>query len=259
MGLLRAILPALLALAAGFLPAQPGRVRVAAAADLKWALEDAAAAFAREQPGRTCVLTFGSSGSFFAQLTQGAPFDVFLSADVAYPQRLVERGLARADTLFRYGQGGLVLWVPAASPVPIEQLGLASVRHPAVRKVAIANPLHAPYGLAAQAALQRAGMLEHARGKLVLGENVSQAAQFVHSGAADLGIIARSLALAPAMRDRGRIWRIPPELHPPLDQGGVVLARARDPEAALAFARFLAGPAGASIFAKHGFDPPGNR
>lgn len=249
-----------LALAAALLlgapaPAQaPRQVRVAAAADLKWALEEVKAAFERERPGTTLALTFGSSGNFHAQLLQRAPFDLFLSADRDYPQRLVAAGLAHGP--FTYAIGHLVLWVPGASPLDLDRLGLAAVKEPSVRRVALANPRHAPYGRAAEAALRRAGLWEAVQGRAVLGDSVSQAAQFVETGSADLGLIALSLALAPPMKPLGRFWAVPQDLHPRLEQGGVVLDWAQDPEAARAFAAFLAGPRGRAILGRFGFEPP---
>lgn len=245
-------------LAAWVLPAQPapGTVRVAAAADLRWALEEVRGAFERSRPGTTVAVTFGSSGNFFAQLQQQAPFDVFLSADADYPRRLAQQGLAEPP--FLYARGPLALWVPKSSPLKIEAEGLHALLHPGVRRIAIANPRHAPYGRAAEAALRRAGLLERLQMKLVLGENVSQAAQFAQTGNADAGIIALSLAMSAVMQERGRSWRIPADLHPPLDQGGAVLSRAQDPVAARAFRDFLAGAEAAAILARHGFLRPGD-
>ncbi len=232
----------------------PRQVRVAAAADLKWALEEVRTAFEQERPGTTLALTFGSSGNLHAQLLQKAPFDVFLSADLEYPKRLVEAGLAHG--LFTYAIGHLVLWVPRASPLALDKLGLAAVKEPSVRKVSLANPRHAPYGRAAEAALRGAGLWEAVQGKAALGENVSQAAQFVETGSAEVGLIALSLALSPPMKPLGRFWAVPQDRYPRLEQGGVVLDWAQDREAARAFAAFLTGPRGAAILARSGFEPP---
>ena len=251
----------LLLLGAVFLPAQapPRLLRIAAASDLKWALEEAKAAFEKDTPGVTCTLTFGSSGNFYNQLTQKAPFDLFLSADIAYPARLAEQGFGVKGSLFPYAIGYLVLWVPKASPIPVETLGLKAVLHPSVRKVALANPKHAPYGRAAEAALKSADLLDGVKGKLVLGENIAQTAQFIQTGNADIGFIALSLAASPAMKDQGRFWAVPPSLHPAIEQGGVILAWAQDVEAAQAFRAFLAGPKGVAILGKYGFGRPGGQ
>ncbi len=242
-------------------PAAPParRVRIAAAADLKWALEEAKQAFERETPGVTCTLTFGSSGVFFTQLTQKAPFDLFLSADIGYPARLVELGYGLKGSLFPYAVGSLALWVPKASPVPVEALGMRAVLHPSVRKVALANPKHAPYGRAAEAALASAGLLEGVKGRLVLGENIAQTAQFIQTGNADIGFIALSLAASPAMQGTGRFWTVPAGLHPALEQGGVILAWAQDLGAAQAFRAFLVGSKGTAILAKYGFGRPSGK
>ena len=232
----------------------PRHLTVAAAADLKWALEDLRQEFRAAQPAVQVDLTFGASGQLYAQLTQKAPFDLFLSADMDYPRRLQEAGLARG--LFTYGRGRLALVVPAGSALDPARLGLRTLLDPAVRHAALANPAHAPYGRAARSALEAAGLWAELQPRLVLGENVAQAAQFVQSGAAEAGLVALSLTRAaaapwPAAQD----WLVPAELHPPLDQGGVILAWARDPGAAEAFRDFLLGPRGRAILARY-CDPP---
>ena len=240
------------------LQAQPParQIRIAAASDLKWALEEAKAAFERDTPGITCALTFGASGAFHAQLSQHAPFDLFLSADTGYPERLVADGLGRKEDLFPYAVGHLVLWVPKASPIPLEQLGLQGLLHPAARRIAMANPRHAPYGRAAEATLKAAGLQAQVADRLVLGENIAQTAQFVQTGNADLGFLSRSLATSAAMRDQGRLWPVPDDLHPPLLQAGLILPWAQDAEAARAFRAWLTGPKGAALLQRHGFSLP---
>lgn len=249
--MLRILLLALLL--APFGPSQS--VRVAAAADLKWALEAVLPAFEQAHPGIRVVVSYGSSGSFHAQLRQRAPFDLFLSADLAYAQDLADRGLAEPP--FRYARGPLALWVRQDSPLDLQREGLRALADPRVRRIAIANPKHAPYGRAAEHALRTAGLLEQLRPKLVIGENVAQAAQFVQAGAADAGILALSLATAPVLRTQGRFLELPAQLAPPLEQGGTILAWARDPAAARAFRAFLTGAEGRRILARFGFKPPG--
>ena len=251
MNLLRPLLVLLLASLLGAAP--PRKVAIAAAADLQFALTEVKEAFAKAQPGIEVSLTFGASGTFYAQLMSKAPFDLFLSADEGYPKKLVEAGLADGTTAFRYSRGHLVLWVPKGSPIPLETLGLQALLHPAAKKVAIANPRHAPYGRAAEAALTKTGLLAAVTPRLVFGENVSQTAQFVQTGAADIGIIALSLALSPPMAATGRHWPVPEDTHPPLDQGGVVLNHAGDRAAAIAFRAFLQSPAGVAILRRYGF------
>lgn len=236
------------------LPLEAGEasVSVAAASDLQFAFQDLAAAFRARRPDLRLTASFGSSGNVFAQLQNGAPFDVFLSADVEYARRLHASGLVEGD-VFVYAVGRLALWVPAGSPLDLSR-GLHALRAPSVRRIALANPRHAPYGRAAEAALRGAGLYEQLQPRLVYGENVAQAASFVQSGAADAGLFAWSLALAPALAE-GRRFEIPQRLHPPLEQGGVVLKRARDPQAARALRDFLLGAEGQAVLARWGFLP----
>lgn len=230
-----------------------GSVTVAAAADLQVALADVKAAFVQAHPGVQVTATFGASGAFFAQIANGAPFDVFLSADEDYPRKLVQAGLAQPGDLFRYSRGHLVLWVPKGSPLAIERLGMKALLEPAAKKVAIANPRHAPYGRAAEAALAKLGLLEAVRPRLVFGENISQTAQFVQSGAADIGILALSLAKGPALAAAGRFVEVPPDAYPAMNQGGLLLARAKDNLTARAFCDFLRSPGGVAILKRYGF------
>ena len=228
-------------------------VRIAAAADLKFALEDLSTEFRRQHPDVAVSTTYGSSGNFYTQLSNGAPFDLFLSADVSYPRKLVDQGKGVKDTLFRYAVGRIVVWVPGESKLDVQKLGMRSLADPSVRNVAIANPQHAPYGRAAEAAMRGAGVYEAVKDRLVLGENVGQAAQFVQSGAADVGVIALSLALSPPMRGKGRYWEVPLDAYPPIEQGGVVLPWAKDPDAARAFRAFLLSDEGKDVLKKYGF------
>ena len=236
-------------------PRQAGSrvISVAAASDLEPALAALRPTFEGSHPGLTLRVTYGSSGAFFAQLQNAAPFDLYLSADVAYAHKLAEAGLASPLDVFVYARGRLAVWAPKSSPIEVEKLGLRSVLHPAAKRVAIANPRHAPYGRAAEAALLKAGLLDQVRPRLVYGENVAQAAQFVDSGAADLGFIALSLSLSPALRDRGRVFEVPLDAYPPLEQGGVVLGSARQPEATRAFRNFLLSAEVAAVLRRFGF------
>jgi molybdate transport system substrate-binding protein len=235
-------------------PAPQLTVRVAAAADLKFALDELIARFATRHPSINVLPVYGSSGSMHSQLRQRAPFDVYLSADLAYPQDLVARGVGANRDVFAYAVGRLVLWVPLNSPLDIEREALQTLAK--AGRIAIANPRHAPYGKAAESALRRAGLWDHLQGVLVLGENVAQAAQFVESGAADAGIIAKSLALTPAMQRRGRFWEVPQEMYPTLVQGGLILPWARSRDAAVRFRDFLLSGEGQGVLAAHGFDAP---
>lgn len=236
--------------------AVPDEIVVAAAADLKYALDELLMEFRAEHPEAVVKASYGSSGNFHAQLANGAPFDLFLSADMAFPRSLAAAGLADVPSLFPYATGLLVLWVPDESPLDLEKDGLRVLLDPRVRKVAIANPEHAPYGQAAVAALRHAALYEGVAGKLVLGENVAQAAQFVETGNAEIGVIALSLALAPVMAQKGRHWQVPPDHFPPLLQGGVIPARAKNPRGAALLREWIISRRGRELLSRHGFILP---
>ena len=234
--------------------AQRKTLHVAAAADLQAALPETAKAF-EAQTGTPVDITYGSSGNFYAQIQNGAPLDVFFSADNEYPRKLEESGFVEPHSATIYGIGKIVLWMPANAKCSPEQERWRCLQDPSVKRIAIANPVHAPYGRAALAALQKAGIYDALKAKLVLGENVSQAAQFVQSGNAQAGIIAYSLALSPALQS-GRWWIISAELYPPIEQAVVVLKSAKEKHAAQEFVKFATQGAGREILAKYGFDPP---
>jgi molybdate transport system substrate-binding protein len=236
-------------------PAAAPAVRVAAAADLKFALDDIAARLARRQPAIRVQPSYGSSGVMHAQLRQRAPFDVFLSADIEYPRDLIAKGVGTERDLFAYATGRLVVWVPLSSTLPLERDGLRALI--GARRIAIANPRHAPYGRAAQAALRHAGVWADVEPRLVLGENVAQAAQFVHSGAADAGVVAKSIAAAPSMRNAGRAWEVPESAHPPLTQGGLILPWAGSRDAAVRFRDYLLSDEGRQVLESYGFGSAG--
>jgi molybdate transport system substrate-binding protein len=233
--------------------AQGNEVRVAAAADLKFAMDELAGQF-EKQTGTRVEVTYGSSGNFFSQLRNGAPFDLFFSADIEYPKKLEGAGLAEPGTLYEYAVGRIVIWTPADADVDMTKQGWKALLNPRVQKIAIANPEHAPYGRAAVAALQKAGIYEQVKAKLVYGENISQAAQFVQSGSAQAGIIALSLAISPPMKD-GKRWEIPAEYYPPIEQGAIVLKDAKNIDAARAFLEFVKSGTGRASLAKYGFAP----
>jgi molybdate transport system substrate-binding protein len=230
-------------------------IAIAAAADLSTALPEIAASYS-QQTGQTVKLSFGSSGNFATQIRNGAPFDVFFSADEEYPKQLIAEGLADTDTLYRYAVGRLVLWVPSDSPLDLSKAGIKVLLAPSVKKIAIANPAHAPYGRAAEAALRHFAIYDQVAPKIVLGENVSQAAQFVESGNAQAGLIALSHALAPAMKDKGRNWIVPPDSYPPLNQAAVILSRSKRKDAARRFLDFLRSPEATSLLISYGFSLP---
>jgi molybdate transport system substrate-binding protein len=226
-------------------------LKVAAASDLQAALPAIASEFERET-GHHVTLTFGSSGNFFTQIQNGAPFDLFLSADIDYPRQLERDGQGEKGTLYAYATGRIVLWTRNDSAIDLTR-GLAVLGDAAVRRVAIANPDHAPYGRAAVAALRHEQIYERVKPKLVRGENISQAAQFVQSGNADVGIVALALALAPALKSTGRYVGIPGAFYPPIEQAAVVVAASREKAAATQFVQFLKQPAIVRTLQAYGF------
>lgn len=229
---------------------------IAAAADLKFALDEIIAEFEKQEPRYAGKPTYGSSGNLFAQIDNGAPFDLFLSADVKFPRQLIERKKAVPESLFLYAVGRLVVWVPTASRIEVEKRGIEALREASIRKIAIANPEHAPYGAAAVAALKKLGLYDEVQSKFVLGENIAQTAQFVQSGAADIGIIALSLASAPKMKTDGRYWEIPLDTFPRLEQGGVVLAGGKQKEGAGLLRNMITSKGGREILQRYGFILP---
>jgi molybdate transport system substrate-binding protein len=231
--------------------AQNRELRIAAAADLKFAMDELAERYEKQAAAKINV-TYGSSGNFFSQIQNGAPFDLFFSADVEYPRKLEASGLAEPETLYEYTVGRIVIWMPAKANIDLAKLGWKALLLGEIQKIAIANPEHAPYGRAAVAALQNARIYEQVCGKLVYGENISQAAQFVQSGNAQAGIVALSLAVSPPMKD-GKRWEIPADAYPPIVQGAVILKNARHQEVARAFMAFVKSDAGQKILERYGF------
>lgn len=231
--------------------AQAQTLRVAAAADLQFAMNDVADRY-QKKTGTQVAISYGSSGNFRTQIANGAPFDLFFSADVQYPKLLISSGQADGDTLYVYAYGRLVLWAPRGSNLDLTKRGLAALKDPGVTRIAIANPEHAPYGRAAVAALQKAGLYDEVKAKLVYGENISQAAQFVESGSTQIGILALSLTYADSMKS-GERWEIPQDLYPPLEQAAVIVHDSTNKSAARAFLDYVKSPEGKEILAKYGF------
>jgi molybdate transport system substrate-binding protein len=227
---------------------------VAAASDLQSALPAIAAQFEKDT-GHQVRLTFGSSGNFFTQIQNGAPFDVFLSADIEYPRRLARSGQAERGSLSEYATGRLVLWTRNDSGIDVRG-GLTMLGDARVRRIALANPEHAPYGRAAVAALRHEQLYERVRGKFVLGENISQAAQFAQSGGADVGLLALSLALTAALESSGTYVEIPESWYAPLEQAAVVLNSSRQKPLARHFIEYLKKPGSVRILQSFGFAVP---
>jgi molybdate transport system substrate-binding protein len=248
-----AALPLLVVAVTAPAAARADRLTVAAAADLKFAMEEIVAAFRAANPGDEVEVVFGSSGRFHAQIQQGAPFDLFFSADIAFPRELARAGLA-ASEVTPYASGRLVLW---SSTMDATRLTLASLADPGIRRIAIANPRHAPYGRRAEEALRASGLWEQVEPKLVYGENVSQAAQFVLSGNAQVGLVALSLAVGAELASRGGHRLVPAHLHAPLDQGYVITRRAAANPLARRFADFMGTAPARAVMVRYGFVLPG--
>ncbi len=230
-------------------------ITVAAASDLNYALKDLAAGFEKKTSDKV-TLSFGSSGNLYSQIQGGAPYDVFFSADMEYPQKLATAGLVDRSSLRMYAVGQLVLWVPNSSSLDPQKLKMDLLVQPSVQRIAIANPQHAPYGRAAMAALDHFGLKDKLAGKLVFGENVGQAAQFVQSGNAQAGLIPLSLAVSPPMKDAGRYWELPADSYPELRQGVVVLSSSRHKRVAQNFIDYIRSSEAAAILQQYGFHVP---
>ena len=232
-------------------------VAVAAAADLSTALKEIGDTY-EKKTGVKVKLSFGASGALTQQIHNGAPFDLFFSADMDYPRQLIATGEADGTTLYQYAVGRLVLWVPAESSLDVEHKGMSILLDASVKKIAIANPQHAPYGRAAEAALKHAGVYDRIADKLVLGENISQAAQFVESGNAQAGFVAFAHAVAPAMRGKGKYWEVPADFYPALAQGAVVLSHSQHKKEAADFLEYIKTKEVADVLRKYGFTLPQN-
>ena len=230
---------------------------VAAAADLSSALKEIGDNY-EKKTGVKVKLSFGASGALTQQIQNGAPFDLFFSADMEYPRQLIASQDADAASLYQYAVGKLVLWVPPDSPLDVEHKGMSVLLDPSVKKIAIANPQHAPYGRAAVGALKHTGVYDQVADRLVLGENVSQAAQFVESGNAQAGFVALAHAVAPGMRGKGKYWEVPLDAYPPLAQGVIVLSHSQHKKEAAEFLEYIKTKEVAELLRKYGFTLPQN-
>jgi len=227
-----------------------GQLLIAAASDLKFALDSAVAVFKKYHPDARIDVTYGSSGKLYEQIYHTAPFDLFFSADIEYPLNLKKAGMAISE-VETYGIGHVVIWSKKLDP---NAAGMNTLTDNRIAKIAIANPRHAPYGRRAEEALKHYNLYDQVKDKLVFGENISQTAQFVTTGAADAGIIALSLALSPTMKKQnGYYYLIPATSHKPLEQGFVILKHAEKNTLALTFKNFMAGNAATKILSYFGF------
>jgi len=233
-------------------------LRVAAAADLEPVLPPILAAF-QQATGIHAEATYQASAMLTTQIENGAPFDLFLSADLSYPQRLIDAGLADAagtadsSTPITYAKGTLVLWARKDGGLPQPSLDL--LRSPALKRLAIANADRAPYGRAAVASLKSLGLYDALQSKLITAENIAQAAQFADSGNADAGLISLTSALTPRMSSTGSYFVIPHDLYPPIEQGAVIVSKTAQREAVHKFLDYLLSPAVQTQLAKSGLTP----
>lgn len=239
-----------LGLAVSATTARADSLTIVAASDLKFAMAELVEQYRLQHPGDDIRVIYGSSGKFATQIRNGAPFDMYFSADVEYPRMLEADGLTASPTRL-YARGRIVVWTRGPAPLTIGDL-----RDESVRRIAIANHRHAPYGVRAMEALQSVGLWEHLQPRLVYGENIAHAAQFVKSGAAEAGIVALALVKSPQLAKQGHWTLVPAELHMPLDQGYVTLKRAAGNAVAARFDAYVAGPAARAVLDRYGFELP---
>lgn len=231
-------------------PQQPATLTVSAAADLTFAFQEIGKLFEKET-GTRIVFNFGSTGQLAQQIEQGAPVDLFAAANISFVDRLEQKGLIISETKTIYARGRITLWTRADNPLQIGRI--EDLLGPDVKRIAIANPAHAPYGIAAREAFQSAGIWEAVQHKLVLGENVRQTLQYAETGNVDVAIVALSLSI----QGKGRWVLIPEELHQPIDQALAVIKGTQYKQKAKQFAIFINGPQGRPIMRKYGFLLPG--
>lgn len=231
------------------------KITIAAAADLKFAMDDIIAGFKKSHPGNEVGVIYGSSGKFLTQIQQGAPYDLYFSADIAYPRELAKTGMA-ASEVRPYAFGRIVLW---SNSLNAAKMTLASLTDPRITRIAIANPKHAPYGKRAEEALRASGLWDRLQSKLVFGENIAHTAEFVQTGNAQVGIIALSLAVNAELAKKGGYYLIPGNLHNPLEQGYVITRRGAGKVLAKQFADYMGSKSVRSIMTKYGFVLPGER
>jgi molybdate transport system substrate-binding protein len=235
--------------------AEPRTLTIAAAANLAIVLDEIVTGFEKENPGVAVRVSCGASGAMYAQIENGAPFDIFLSAEGEMPRKLAEAGRSRGGP-FVYAFGKLALWVPNDSKLDVEKRGVEALLDQSVRRIAIANPAVAPYGVAAEAALRSSGVYDRLKAKLVLGKSVQQAAQFAQSGNAQAAFLPVSLVTAPPLGDEGRYVLVPPGAYPPIEQAGIILETSKSSALAEIFTAYLLGAHGRAALEKSGFDLP---
>ncbi|MDA8328489.1 MAG: molybdate ABC transporter substrate-binding protein [Betaproteobacteria bacterium] len=225
---------------------------IAAAADLKFAMDDLIHNFKSTHPNDEIKVVYGSSGNFTTQITQGAPYDVFFSADIGFPRKLAQMKMT-ASPVIPYAMGRIVLWSATRNA---SKMSLSSLTDPSITRIAIANPKHAPYGQRAEEALRSAGLWDKVEPKLVYGENIAQTAQFVQTGNAQVGIIALSLAVNPQLASQGGYWLIPDSLHSPMEQAYVITSHGAENPLAHQFVAYMNSTPARAIMTQYGFVLP---
>ncbi len=228
------------------------KINIAAAADLKFAMDEIVAKFREVNAKDDVDVIYGSSGKFYTQIQQGAPYDLYFSADIAFPRELARSGFSFSEVI-PYAFGRIVLW---SATMEANKMSLESLTSSKISHIAIANPKHAPYGKRAEEALRASRLWERVEPKLVYGENIAHTAQFVQTGNAQVGIIALSLALNPALANKGGYWLIPDTLHAPLEQAFIITKRAQGNDLAKKFADYMRSSATRTIMTKYGFVLP---
>ena len=228
------------------------KILIAAAADLKFALDEIAAEFRKAHPDDTIEIVYGSSGKFFTQIQQDAPYDLYFSADIGFPKQLAQDDFA-ASEVKPYAVGRIVLW---SAQMDASKLTLENLTDSSIKRIAIANPKHAPYGKRAEEALRSTGIWAAVEPKLVYGENIAHTAQFVQTGNAQIGIIALSLALNPELSKQGGHYLIPDTLHEPLEQGYIITKRAADNALAERFSAYVNSKPAREVMTRYGFTLP---
>jgi molybdate transport system substrate-binding protein len=235
------------------LSAHAEKITIAAAADLKFAMDEIVSAYKKANSADEIDVVYGSSGKFQTQIQQGAPYDLYFSADISFPRELAKSGFA-ASEVKPYAVGRIVLW---STSMDASKMTLDSLADPKITRIAIANPQHAPYGKRAEEALRASGLWEKVEPRLVYGENIAHTAQYVQTGNAQVGVIALSLAVNPELSGKGGYYLIPDKLHAPLEQGFIITRRAEGNSLAKRFAGYMGGKPARAVMTKYGFVLPG--
>lgn len=229
------------------------KITIAAAADLKFAMDEVVATFKKDNPGDVIEVIYGSAGKFNTQIQQGAPYDLYFSADIAFPRQLTEHGLAGSD-IKPYALGRIALW---SGEMDASKMTLESLTDPKITRIAIPNPRHAPYGRRAEEALRASGLWEKIEPKLVFAEDMIQVMQFAQTGNAQAAIISLSFAVNPDIARQGGYWLIPDNLHEPLEQAFIITKRAEGNALAKRFADYVSSAPARAVMTKYGFVLPG--